>query len=340
MNKLLFIFVIIIIVLGGLYLGFGSNYFQKPQLQKYTGPVEKINFSSSLDVKNAAIYIATQKGYFQEEGLSVTINEIPSAKQAFINMLNGEGVDIATVAEVPIVFSSFEKKDFYIFASLGYSYDDKIIARKDKGISTVADLKGKKVGVSGKGTSTHFFLSTLLTFNGLAQTDLEIIFMEPNLLQPALVNGTLDAVVFWEPNASKTKELLQNKAATFLNQKIYRKTFNLTVRKDFAQNHPDTIVRFLKAIDKANKFIEGNKEESQTLVAERLKLDKKELTAIWDENSKTLSLDQSLLLTMEDEARWAIANKLTDKTVVPNYLNYIYFDALEKVKPEAVTIIR
>ncbi len=43
---------------------------------------------------------------------------------------------------------------------------------------------------------------------------------------------------------------------------------------------------------------------------------------------------------MDDEARWSIANNLTDKTVVPNYLDYIYLDGLEALKPEAVTIIR
>ena len=51
-----------------------------------------------------------------------------------------------------------------------------------------------------------------------------------------------------------------------------------------------------------------------------------------------LSLDQPILVSLEDEARWAIRNKLTDVTKVPNYLDYIYTDALKAVKPGAVTI--
>jgi len=50
-------------------------------------------------------------------------------------------------------------------------------------------------------------------------------------------------------------------------------------------------------------------------------------------------LDQSLVLALEDEARWAIKNKLTSKTKVPNYLNHIHLDALKSVAPSAVTII-
>jgi NitT/TauT family transport system substrate-binding protein len=43
---------------------------------------------------------------------------------------------------------------------------------------------------------------------------------------------------------------------------------------------------------------------------------------------------------MEDEARWAIVNKLTSKTKVPNYLDFVYMDALEEVASDRVTIIR
>jgi NitT/TauT family transport system substrate-binding protein len=46
------------------------------------------------------------------------------------------------------------------------------------------------------------------------------------------------------------------------------------------------------------------------------------------------------LIAFEDQARWRIDNNLTDATRVPNYLDYIYLDALEKVKPEAIGIIR
>ncbi len=56
-------------------------------------------------------------------------------------------------------------------------------------------------------------------------------------------------------------------------------------------------------------------------------------------NNFILSLSQVLIIAMEDEARWAIKNNLTDATEVPNYLDYIYFDALEAVKPDAVNII-
>jgi NitT/TauT family transport system substrate-binding protein len=69
-------------------------------------------------------------------------------------------------------------------------------------------------------------------------------------------------------------------------------------------------------------------------------MDENLLASIWDDFVFELSLDHSLLTILEDEARWAIANKFTDKTKVPNCLGYFYLDAMKAVKPEAVTIIK
>jgi len=60
---------------------------------------------------------------------------------------------------------------------------------------------------------------------------------------------------------------------------------------------------------------------------------------IWDNFVFEVSLDQSFVSTLEDAARWAIKNRLVDGVVVPNFLDYIYFDALRGVKPEAVSIL-
>ncbi len=42
---------------------------------------------------------------------------------------------------------------------------------------------------------------------------------------------------------------------------------------------------------------------------------------------------------MEREAKWAIRNKLVERREMPNYLDFFYFKALDKVKPEAVSIV-
>ena len=52
-----------------------------------------------------------------------------------------------------------------------------------------------------------------------------------------------------------------------------------------------------------------------------------------------MSLDQSLILALEDESRWAIKRGLVREMNIPNYLDFIYLDGLTSVKPEAVRIL-
>jgi len=301
---------------------------------------EKVTLGVESSLLPASVWVAESKGYFEEEGLDLTIKEFNSGKASFLAMLEGEGIDISTVAPTPIMFSSFDRQDFSIFAIFAYAYEDiKVIAHRGKGITTAADLKGKKIGTP-KGTTGQFVTEAFLIHNGLLLSEVEVIDISPAKLPDALNNNRVDAIVIWEPHAYNARNLLGQDAVRLPSSDIYRTTFNFMVMKDFAQAHPEVLNKFLRAIDRATDFIAEHKEESQDIVAERLKLDKEVMTTIWDDVTMEIFLDQSLIVTIEAEARWAIKNKLTNKTEVPNYLDYIYYDALEDVKPEAIGIIR
>lgn len=45
-------------------------------------------------------------------------------------------------------------------------------------------------------------------------------------------------------------------------------------------------------------------------------------------------------LALEDESMWAMTNRLTAATKLPNYLDFIYLQGLRAVKPDAVRILR
>jgi len=335
-TKLIFLLVFIIIAafIGGYY------YFVVPaKTSKIPSELAKATLGVEASLLPAAVWVAENKGYFEEEGLALTIKPFDSGRASFLAMLNGE-VDISTVAPTPIMFKSFARDDFSIFSTFVYSYEDvKVIARKDKGITEAADLVGKRVGTPA-GTTGQFFVEAFMIRNGLLPGGVEVVDISPSGLPEALKNDQVDAIVIWEPHAYNAQKLLGDMAVQLPSSDVYKETFNFMVMKKFAQAHPEALVRFMKAIDQATDFIKNHKKEAQAIVAARLNLDKVVMTSLWDDFIFDISLDQSLIITLEDEARWAIKNKLTDKTQVPNYLNYIYFDALEKVKPGAIGIIR
>lgn len=317
----------------------GTNFLVSCKPGASSKSREKVRLGISRSFFSVPVYIAKEQGYFAEEGLDVEVKEYSSGKMATNALFAGE-VDISTVADMPVVLNSFKREDFCIFATFVHSYPFvKIIARKDKGIKTGADLKGKRVGAN-RGTSSHFFLVVFLIHNRLSVSDVQMVHIRTVDLPAALKNGEVDAISVWQPYTQKAKKLLKNNAIELPSSEIYRTTFNFAVMKGFANEHPETLKRFLKAIDKAATFIKKNRETSQDIIAETFKLDKDTVSAACDEFTFKLSLDQTLLVTWDEIARWAIQSNFIDKKRLPNYLNFVYLDALEAVKPESITIIR
>ncbi len=333
MNKRILIGIIVVAVIAV------GNITYHGSSQKHTRPVEKVKLGVETSILPSTVWVAENKGYFKEEGLEVEIKEFASGKTALATMLSEGNLDIVTVAETPVVFNSFDRNDYTISAAMVYSDNDvKILIRKGKGIQNPSDLKGKKIGIT-LGSTGHYFIGLFLDHSGLLYSDVETTDFEASDLPQALADGRVDAIITWEPHIFNAKKLLGNNAILLPSKAIFREEFYFVSLKDFINKNPDTIKRFLKAIERGETFIQENRSEAIDLVSERLKIDKEFITGVWDDFVFAVSLDQSLLITLEDQAKWAIVNNLVDATEVPNYLDYIYLDALDEVKPEAIGII-
>lgn len=111
-------------------------------------------------------------------------------------------------------------------------------------------------------------------------------------------------------------------------------------RGDWITGHPELVTRFLNSLAQAEEYIINHPDESKAITQKRFKFDRASIESVWQVHHFSVSLDQSLITAMEDEARWMIKNKQTSEKQVPDFMNYIYIDGLKAVKPEAVNIIR
>ena len=300
--------------------------------------LEEVSIGTARDVINSMIWIAKEKGYFEKEGLDVTLQPYPSGKLALSGMLDNK-VQVATSAEVPVMLNLFKKQDFSIFGTVGMSDNEvKIVARRDAGINNPADLKGKRIAAQ-KNSAVHFFLYRFLIYNDIAESELNISYLHPVELVPALVNAKIDAFSMREPFIQQARDNLGNNIIIFEQPGIYTKTFNLIAHDKFIHDNPETIRKILRAFIRAEQFLEQNRRKSLEMIAKLHGIDKENLENEWDDYIFELSLYQSLFITLEAEARWAIKTGLTDKVKVPNYLDNIYLNALDELKPQSLTII-
>jgi NitT/TauT family transport system substrate-binding protein len=324
-------------VLGALVLGLLQA--SCGQEGAVNAPKRKLRIGVPAIVVSAPLIIAQEKGAFAEAGLDVALHFYPTGKMALGGLFAGE-VDVASVAEIPVMFNGFARDDFAVIASFSSSYNDcKVIARRAAGIATPADLEGKRIGTAFK-TNAHFFSSVYLIEHAVDPGAVTLVDLAPAEMAGALKRGAVDAVVIFEPYAVQALQALAGETFSLPRSDLYRETFNLATMKTFARDNPQALASLLRAVAATVDAMPRNRDESIAIAAKGLKVDPESIRPLWDDFNFFLSLEHSLLTTMEDQARWAIRNNLVDRTKPPNYLDLVDVTAMRDVGPGRLTIVK
>ncbi|WP_424356723.1 ABC transporter substrate-binding protein [Methanocella sp. MCL-LM] len=315
----------------------GIELYQSSR-KPYAGKPEPvvIGIPTMMD-SSALVFIADEKGYFAENGLDVTIHEYEAGLYAVDDMLKGKN-DIAVATEFVMVGKIFDQEEIGSIASIAKYESHYLIGRKDRGIEDVSDLKGKRIGYA-RGTSGEFYLNRYLELHGMNLSEITPVDVRPSQYAEAIENGSVDAILSWEPYAGITRDHLGEDVVAWPAQSGQLGYWNAICKKDWAEAHPETVYRFLKAIDRAVEYTIYHPDEAKAISQRRLNASETYVEDSWNNTQYSLSLDQSLITAMEDEGRWMIASNLTGERNIPDYQNYTYLTAIGAVKPESVNII-
>lgn len=316
----------------------GCDHSEKASDPKPRGALDSITIGTTPYAGLALLYVALANGYFENEGLKVAVRSFPAGKLALDAVLGGS-IDVATVADLPVAVAALRGQPVAVFATLASGENDyAVVGRIDKGVSRPAALRGKRVAVTF-GTSGDFFLDALLLRQKLSRADVRALNRKPEEMADALANGEADAVSTWEPYVSEARRRFGDNAFVLYSGGIYDSMFNLAATRDFVTKRGDTVRKLLRALVRAEEFYVSDRAAAERIVAESLKIGPSEAREYLAKHRFSLSLDQSLVLMMEDESRWAIKSKLVEAKATPNLLNNIYLNGLLEVKPKAVTVV-
>jgi NitT/TauT family transport system substrate-binding protein len=157
-------------------------------------------------------------------------------------------------------------------------FSDRVIGQPE--IKTLADLKGKKVGVP-QGTSGDMILRLGLSKAGLTIADIQVIPMDPSTIVAAFSSKQIDAAGFWYPliDAIKLRVPDLNELAgdkDFYPANSFINTF--VARNEIVQDNPKLVVGFLRVMLKAMDYRAANLDRSIELTTAYLKAPK-EMTA-------------------------------------------------------------
>ncbi len=287
---------------------------------------------------SALIYVADSQGLFASNGLEVILRSYDTGAASLNGLVNGE-VDIAVPAEYALVGRAFSQDPIRALASIDKAQYFDLVARRDRGINSVMDLRGKRIGVVRK-TIAEFYLGRLLELHGMSTDEVTVVDVNIADSEAALASGQVDALVSRPPYTSPILARLGAGAVVWPAQSDQALFALLVGKTDWIAGHQEHLRRLYRAVLQAEEYLIRHPAEAKVIVKKRLNLDDAEVNTVWSQNQFALSLDQSLILAMEDEARWMIANNLTTEKHVPDFLDYVYEDGLRAVKPEVVKVIR
>ena len=309
--------------------------------QKNTeGSMEPITIAYSPFESTALFWIAEDQHFFEKNGLNVTLRKYDSGAAALDGVVNSEADIGLGISEFPLVRKAFENAPVRAIGCIDKGDFIYLVARRDHGVVNVSDLKGKRIGTA-IGTIAEFHLGRFLMLHGIAKRDITLVDVEtPAGWVDDVAKGDIDAIATAQPYVNSARDRLGDNAVVWPVQSS-QPLYGLIISNDeWLSKHPEQAERFLRSLAEAEEYVHTYPAEAQAIVQKWLDLDAGYLATVWQQNQFSLTLDQSLVLAMEDEARWMIRNNLTNATAVPDFRNYLYTDGLDTVKPGSVKIIR
>lgn len=156
-------------------------------------------------VQFAPYYLAQRNGYYADAGLEVTFDHrtdqdiVPLVGQGTMDIGNADGTSV-----IPAVSQGISIR--YIATIYG-SFPSIVFAKASSGITTAADLEGKKLGIPGRYGSSWYMLQALLGSVGLTPEDLEINEYPLYGQGAALAEGAIDAATGFANNEPVQLEL-------------------------------------------------------------------------------------------------------------------------------------
>ena len=296
-----------------------------------------ITVAAATNEASALVWIAADLGFFEQAGLDVTLNDYAFGRLAAEAMLAGEA-DMATAAEFVVVRESFERDNLSVIGSMSESRSFSIVARRDRGIASPTDLRGKRVAVA-IGTQAEFFLNRFLEFNGLSTRELDVIDLAPTEMVEALVDGGIDAIGILDPHAYEAEMRLGDQAAVFdgLFDDVHH--FLLVSTDEWVAANPETTDRFLRGLALAETFNERHPDQAQAVFEARFQRDQAYLACTWQARTFTITMPQNLVRILEHQADWLIDRQLVDHDGLPDYLQVLEPTPLAAVNPMAVSLI-
>src|SRR6476619_2053681 len=221
-------------------------------------------YSALRSIFALPILVAEREGYFVREGLDFSMLPVPGGGEKLIAALHDGTADISHAATPFLIQAALAGSDAVAIAAEFNNPIYSLVAKPEN--KTYADLKGKLIGVAAETGSITIAIRKLLALNGLGREDFRTRFVDgtPERLS-CLTAGDCDAVPLGQPQdfvALRRGFRLLGLSTEAVPEYLYTVT---AVRRSWAAANKDALVRYVRALSSAFKFIRDPAKRDQLI---------------------------------------------------------------------------
>jgi NitT/TauT family transport system substrate-binding protein len=207
---------------------------------------------------SAGLYIAQQRGLFAAEGLHVTIKAEVSSATEIAGQLKGQ-FDVTDGNYVSYILANAQQHaglEILAAGSIMEQGSQEVLIPADSSIRTIADLKGKTIGVNVLNNIGTVLVDAMLRDNGISSRDVHFVAIPFPEMATALKKHQVDAAWLPEPFITGAEQTVGAQPVTDLDMGATQALpiSGYVVTKAWANKYPKTAAAFRKALEEAQRI--------------------------------------------------------------------------------------
>jgi NitT/TauT family transport system substrate-binding protein len=250
--------------------GLALHACQSPQLEPSTATKKmlKATLGVVVWVGYAPLWIASEKGFFKELGLDLTIHVFGTNSEGLSTFQAGKIDGWASVTSENVLLAANGKDYRVVMVADQSAGADGILARNS--VTHIQDFKDREIAVE-QGAISHFFLLEVLKESGLSEQDVKLINTAPDVAATSYQTGKVDIAVSYSPFLEKAAAGQKDGRIIYDSSQIPGKiTDQYIFDAKFVKANPEAIAAFVKGVFRGLEFLKTAPQEGLGIAAKRI----------------------------------------------------------------------
>jgi NitT/TauT family transport system substrate-binding protein len=234
----------------------------------------RINWTAVTGAQSG-MFMAQQEGIFKKNGLDVELLHISSSSRGIQAILAGE-IAFSYMDGSNQVQANLKGANLAFVAGATNRQVFSLMAKPE--IKRITDLRGKKIGITRIGSSTHTSALFALNTAGLKQNDYQILPLVevPNILT-ALIAGQVDAGVVSPPTNSRARKAGLNELMNLAKEGPEFVSVAVGASRSYIKANEDTVRRVVRSYAEGVQIFKANKAAAQRMMQKYLRVKEQDI---------------------------------------------------------------